>query len=173
MVIPEKCLCRRDFHCISDMSSDMLGYQSSRACWQYSMRDRNRFEIKDTKARSAIANGSRLLTDLDHRSAPARRYRDLISAIASDLGGYDSLSEAQIQLVRSAAGLVVLRERLDLKALHDEKVDTSEYCRISNSLRRVLSTIGLKRVSRDVTPDLRTYLRTRGGQTIEAEDDAA
>jgi len=132
-----------------------------------SMQVRDRFEIKDTKARSAIANGSRLLVGLDHRSAPARRYRDLISSIAADLGGYDSLTEAQIQLVRSAAGLVVLRERLDGKALNDERVDVAEYCRISNSLRRVLQTIGLQRVLRNVTPTVEEYLKHGNGHTIE------
>jgi hypothetical protein len=108
---------------------------------------------------------------LDLRSAAARRYRDCVHAIAADLGGYDQLSEAQVQLVRSAAGLVVLRERLDAKALEDERIDVAEYCRISNSLRRVLSTIGLKRVPRDVTPDLQTYLASKRAKTIEAEVD--
>jgi len=131
------------------------------------MRDRRRFEIRDTKARSAIANGTRLLVNLDHRSAPARRYRDLISAVSADLGGYDRLTEAQIQLVRSAAGLVVLRERLDQKSLNDERIDVAEYCRISNSLRRVLQTIGLQRAARNVTPTVEDYLKHGNGHTIE------
>jgi hypothetical protein len=81
------------------------------------------------------------------------------------------LSEAQLQLVRSAAGLIILRERLDLRALNDERVDVAEYCRISNSLRRVLATIGLQRTAKDVTPTLSEYLRSRG-HTINHEDDA-
>jgi hypothetical protein len=111
--------------------------------------------------RSAVANGSRLLDGLDGRSAPARRYRDIAVAIATDLGGYDSLTEAQLQLVRSAAGLTVLREALDAKALNGERIDVGEYCRISNSLRRLLSTIGLDRTSRDVTPSVSEYVAQR------------
>jgi hypothetical protein len=126
-----------------------------------STRHRAQFDIRETRARSAISNGSALLTGLDHRSAPARRFRDVINSLASDLGGADVLSEAQLQLVRSAAGLIVLRERLDLRALNDERVDTSEYARITNSLRRVLATLGLQRVPRDVTPSLSDYLKRK------------
>src|SRR6516162_5932768 len=46
--------------------------------------------------------------------------------------------------VRSAAGLVILRERLDVKAVNGDKVDAGEYCAVSNTLRRVHVTIGLK-----------------------------
>jgi hypothetical protein len=123
------------------------------------MMDRGKFEIAKSKLRSAVANGSRVLDGIDARSAPARRYRDICAAIAIDLGGLETLSEAQVQLVRSAAGLVVLRERLDAMALNDERVDTAEYTRISNALRRVLATIGLTRVPKDVVPDLRDYIR--------------
>ena len=126
------------------------------------MGDRKRFEITPSKVRSAVANGSRLLDGLDARSAPARRYRDLQHAIAQDLGGPDALTEAQLQLIRSAAGLVVLREALDAKALNGEPIDTAQYTRIANTLRRVLSTIGLQRRPRDVTPTLEEYVRERG-----------
>jgi hypothetical protein len=136
-----------------------------------STRHRAQFDIRETRARSAISNGSALLTGLDHRSAPARRFRDVINSLASDLGGADVLSEAQIHLVRSAAGLIVLRERLDLRALNDERIDVSEYCRISNSLRRLLATLGLQRTAKDVTPTLDQYLRSKG-HTINHEDDA-
>lgn len=130
---------------------------------QKSPATRRRFEIGPAAVRSAIANGSRLLEGLDGRSAPARRYRDMIAALASDLGGRDNLTEAQFQLIRSAAGLVVLREALDAKALNGEAIDTGDYCRISNCLRRVLSTVGLDRVPRDVTPN-----RDATGQIINA-----
>ena len=35
------------------------------------------------------------------------------------------------------------------------------YQRASNTLRRLLQSVGLKRVARDVTPDLATYLETK------------
>jgi hypothetical protein len=132
---------------------------------------RRRFEIGPAAQRSAVANGSRLLDGLDGRSAPARRYRDVAIAIAVDLGGYDNLTEAQLQLVRSAAGLTVLREGLDAKALNGERIDVAEYCRISNSLRRLLATVGLDRVPRDVTPPVEDYVAQQAARArVEAAE---
>ncbi len=75
-----------------------------------------------------------------------------------------ALTEAQLQLVRSAAGLTVLREALDAKALNGERIDVAEYCRISNSLRRLLSTIGLQRIPKDITPSASEYVAQRAAQ---------
>lgn len=66
-----------------------------------------------------------------------------------------------------------MRERLDAMALNDEKIDTSEYCRLTNSLRRVLTTLGLQRVPRDVT-DLRGYIEGKAKRVrIDDDDDEA
>jgi len=113
--------------------------------------DRKRFEIGPSKIRSAVANGSRLLNDLDARSAPARRFRDIMQDIISDCGGRDEISEMELHLIRNVAGLVVMRENLDTKILQGEHVDTGVYCRLSNSLNRILSTLGLKRRVIDVS----------------------
>jgi len=112
-----------------------------------------RLDVPKKKFRTGIANGSRVLDGVDGRSHVARRYREVSAALGSDLGGSEHLTEAQKQLVRSAAGLVVLRESLDVKAAKDgpESVNTATYCLISNTLRRVLITIGMQRVPRDVT----------------------
>ena len=134
------------------------------------MAHRERFDISRSKLRSAISNGRSLLTGIDARSAPARRYRDVSDAIAQDLGGHNFLTQGQLHLIRSAAGLVVLREHLDAKVLSDERIDTTEYTRIVNSLRRVLTTLGLDRVPRDVTPDLKTYI-SRNAKRTDTEDD--
>ena len=64
-----------------------------------------------------------MLDGIDARSAPARRYRDISLALASDMSVIDNLSEAQRQLVRSAAGLVVIREYWDGKSLNGEPVE--------------------------------------------------
>lgn len=133
---------------------------------------REKLVVAQSRLRSAVTNGRSLLTGIDQRSAPARRYKDVMDAVASDLGGIDHLSQAQLHLIRSVAGLVVLRESLDAKVLTGEKIDTTEYTRIVNSLRRLLATIGLERTPRDVTPDLRTYIerRTRRAAIDEMED---
>jgi hypothetical protein len=91
------------------------------------------------------------LEGVDNRSHTARRYREINALISRDISPDADLTEAQKQLIRSAAGLVVLRERLDVLAVNGEKIDAGEYCAVSNTLRRVLVTIGLKRVPLDVT----------------------
>jgi hypothetical protein len=108
------------------------------------MAGRGKTDIPHERVRTAIANGRAILEGIDNRCHTARRYRELNALLASDMGGVDTLTEAQKQLVRSAAGLVVLRERLDVRAINDDKVDVAEYTAISNALRRVLITIGLK-----------------------------
>jgi hypothetical protein len=90
-----------------------------------------------------IAKDSRVLDGMDGRSHVAQRHSEIGGALCSDMGGGDHLSEAQKQLVHCAAGLVVLRERLDLNAINGEAIDTREYCAICDSLRRTLMAIGL------------------------------
>jgi hypothetical protein len=109
-----------------------------------------RVGVPNKRFRTKLANGRAVLDGIDGRSWIARRYREIAAALSVDLGG--DLTEAQKQLVRSAAGLVVLRERLDVEAANDRPIDYQEYCTISNSLRRVLRDIGLRRIPKDITP---------------------
>ena len=68
-------------------------------------------------------------------------------------------------------GIGDLRENLDIKAAQGEAIDVSTYCRISNSLRRVLDTIGLHRVPRDITPNPLDYAKSydRHAEEVEGE----
>src|SRR5262249_27222253 len=109
-----------------------------------------RLNVPKKRFKTSIANGSQVLAGVDGRSHVARRYREVSSAIGSDLGGVEHLTEAQLQLIRSAAGLVVLREALDVKAVNGEAISSNDYCKIANGLRRVLTTIGLERVPKEV-----------------------
>ncbi len=63
--------------------------------------------------RSRVTNDSTLLAGVDGRSAIARRYRDLVDAINSDLGGDDAISEGQRQLARRASALSVQCEQIE------------------------------------------------------------
>ena len=107
--------------------------------------------------RSALTNGSSLFADstLDERSAWARRFRDLLALLTSDLGGTDALSEAEKALVRRAAMLILQAELLENKfAANDGEATPHQlklYQTTTNTLRRLLQTTGLKRRARDVT----------------------
>jgi hypothetical protein len=50
--------------------------------------------------RPRITNGKDILPDLDGRSAMARRFKDITSAVLTDQGGADHCSESRLQLVR-------------------------------------------------------------------------
>ena len=60
-----------------------------------SIRNRSRSDIGVSKLRSAITNGTRMLADLDHRGAWARRLKDLIGGQVADLGGEEMVSEGK------------------------------------------------------------------------------
>jgi hypothetical protein len=104
---------------------------------------------------SAITNGSDLLHDLDHRSAWARRFRDLLRAHISDLGGDDNLSQAEQSLCRRASMLTLQLELLEQRFADNNGEATSaqlgDYQRAANSLRRILESLGLQRRAVDVT----------------------
>jgi hypothetical protein len=111
-------------------------------------------EGRSAAATAPKAGKLRLLTlgHLDGRTAAARRARELIEAIQTDLGGSDHLSEGERQLVQRAAVLGAYIESCEVKWLGGEAVDLADYLAAINAQRRVLATIGLERRSRDVTP---------------------
>ena len=104
--------------------------------------------------RTRITNGTGLLPTVDGRCLWARRFRDLLSLHLSDLGGEDNCSEAEKALARRSACLIVELEQLeDLFAAGDATPKRLElYQRLTNTLRRCLESLGLKRRAKDVTP---------------------
>jgi hypothetical protein len=114
-------------------------------------------------SRSAVANGSRLFVEeLDGRSALARRYRDLVADFTSDIGG--NPSESQKQLIRRAASLSTWCEAQEVRMVNGEEVEIAPLTTAANSLRRILQDIGLHRVAKDVTPDIRTIAAQLGNR---------
>jgi hypothetical protein len=116
--------------------------------------------------RSAISNGSRILAkDIDGRSAWSRRLRDLIADHTADLGGEANVSEAERRLIRRAAMLSLQLEMQEQRWASDADGEASAkqletYQRASNSLRRILESLGLRRRQRDITPpSLEAYSR--------------
>jgi hypothetical protein len=76
---------------------------------------------------SKAAGKLRLLTlgHLDGRTAAARRARELIEAIETDLGGGDRLTEGSRQLVQRAAVLGTYIESCEAQWLAGEAVELS------------------------------------------------
>jgi len=112
------------------------------------------------------ASKLRLLTldQLDHRTAAAKRCRDLIGAIELDLGGSDRLSTSERQIIQRAAITGAVLEDIETRWLAGDPIDPALYATLGNAQRRLLETIGLRRRARDVTPSVDEYVaRLNGG----------
>ena len=108
--------------------------------------------------RRALADAVRLRTkflslgDLDGRTGAAKRVRDLIRQIETDLGS--DPSTAQRQIITRVALTSVMIEDVEARYLRGQAIDPLIHATLCNSLRRLLETIGLQRVPRDVSPSL-------------------
>jgi hypothetical protein len=114
---------------------------------------RRALDRPSSRQRSRVGNGSGLLPRglADERSAWARRLKD---CIADHLADAPNASAAERSLLRRAAVLTVELERLEAKfaaAGEATTPDLETYQRCSNSLRRLLESVGLKRRAKDIT----------------------
>lgn len=108
-------------------------------------------------SRSAKTNGRRLFVDGDGRGPWARRWRDLKTLYADDLGGEGTLSEFQLGLVGTAATMRCELERLEGRLSVGEAIDTDMYGRIAGHYRRICETLGIERRQR-VLPSVADYV---------------
>jgi hypothetical protein len=101
---------------------------------------------------------------IDGRSSAAKRMQSIKNALTRDLG--DDLSAAQKILVSKAAVLAVALESADAAATNGVEIDLAIYGTAASHLRRILETLGLRRVPKDITPKtLDSYLAERAGPT--------
>lgn len=112
-------------------------------------------------ARSRVTNGADILPGIDGRSLIARRYRDIVAALAADQGGADRMSEARLQLCRRFAALAVLAEDMEAHMVNGESIDITEYSQLTSTLTRVVARLGLNRVAREIVPTLSEYLEAK------------
>lgn len=122
--------------------------------------DTEQIDAESTAAPPKAAGKARLLTldGLDRRTAAYRETRKLIDDIEGDLGGRDRLTTGERQLVQRAAVLGAVLTDTESRWIEGEPIDTTAYCTVVNTLRRVLESVGLKRVARDVTPSVAEYV---------------
>src|SRR5262245_14893200 len=89
---------------------------------------------------SQVTKGKRMFVELgDPRSAWARRWNDLVLTHANDLGGYETLSEAQISICRRAATIECQLESCEGHMSAGQPIEielygrlTARLCRLSN-----------------------------------------
>jgi hypothetical protein len=107
---------------------------------------------------------SLFIGDVDGRGEIARRFRDILAEIVSDLGGSNVLSEAQRQLARRAATISVQCEFIEAEIAAGGEISADrldQYGTMTDRLGRALGRLGMKRVAKDITP-LRDRLRGAG-----------
>lgn len=107
---------------------------------------RRSIDVSSSKNRSAVSNRSRLHQTGDARSAGARRFRDLVDALSADLG--DNLSEADLAMVRTAAGLTLKSELMQADLAAGKDVDAETLIKLAGTSRRALAAISAKAVDR-------------------------
>jgi hypothetical protein len=105
--------------------------------------------------RSRVTNGKTALLGGAMRKRTARRFRDILAAIVADLGGFNTLTEGKRQLARRAALMSVTCEELETRAMaQGEDIDLDQYGQLSDRIGRCFQRLGLKRVSRNITPSI-------------------
>lgn len=119
--------------------------------------------------RSAVTNGVRLfsIAGLDQRPLTARRYRDLIDSVTSDLGGQDHISELERQLIRRHAAVAVAAEALEANLVRDMPVDLNNLGILIDRQRRLAETLGLGRRARPLDDDLDRVLDSVTKRRVE------
>jgi hypothetical protein len=107
--------------------------------------------MADKRSLSKQTNRKALLPGLDGRSAGARRFRDLVGQISTDLGGIDTITESRLQLVKRFCAACVLSEQLESRLAAGAVIDIVEHGALVSSLCRLSSRIGLDRIPTDIT----------------------
>jgi hypothetical protein len=126
-----------------------------------SMKPRGRSRVTNARASGKVTAAALFTGEIDGRSVWGRRYRDLVALLVDDAGGLASLSELRLSLIRRIASLTLEAERLEVDLASGKQVDVDLLARLSSHIRRISETIGLDRVAKDITPDLRAYLSTK------------
>lgn len=119
---------------------------------------RKRTELQNTNDAAAGKIRLRSLDDLDGRTITAQKARTMVESLEADMGGADRLSTAERALVVRAAVTTAIIENMEASALSGGDIDVAAYATLTNNLRRLLTTVGLQRRQRDVTPDLDEYV---------------
>jgi hypothetical protein len=113
-----------------------------------------------TQTERQFVNGyGKLLSqsDVDARGGVPRKLRALVRALARDLG--DDLPLAQMMLLQRVAMIEALCTHSEAALLLGQDVSLNDYLQMVSTQRRLLQTLGLKRVPKDVSPTLADIIR--------------
>src|SRR6056297_1723824 len=106
-----------------------------------------------------IGTQGTILQGVDMRTSGGRRFKELCADLVHHL--CDDPTAPQFAIIRRAAALAVWCEQAEADQAQGGEFDVGTYTTAANTMRRLLSDLGLERKARDVTPDLQTYLAGR------------
>ena len=122
------------------------------------------------KRRRYITPGIPMPREVDGRTLPARRFRELVKAYAAEIGG--ELSVVDRELVRTAAAIGVRSEVLQAKIIAGEAISGDEAIRLASESRRILESIRSRSPKNkpDAPTELDRYLKDKYGPA-DSEDE--
>jgi hypothetical protein len=122
------------------------------------------------KRRRYITPGIAMPREVDGRTLPARRFRELVKAYAAEIGG--ELSVVDRELVRTAAAIGVRSEVLQAKIIAGEAISGDEAIRLASESRRILESIRSRSPKNkpDAPTELDRYLKDKYGPA-DSEDE--
>src|SRR5277367_352876 len=115
--------------------------------------------------RSGLTNDPFRLPGVDMGTRQGRRFRDLVTDLASELGGVERLGVIDLALVRQASMDIMRQETMQGALMRGEPIDHEELTRAGNSARSALTKLGIKRAARDASPSLAEYLAANHSET--------
>jgi hypothetical protein len=124
---------------------------------------------------SQVTKGRRMFVDplADGRSAWARRWNDLVLMHASDLGGFDMLSEAQRSICKRASAIECELEAMEGRMATSQPIEIAVYARLTGVLARLLELVGIRRLTKplDPTSELARALKALPATAIDDDED--
>jgi hypothetical protein len=113
------------------------------------------------------------LPRIDGRTVSARRYRDLVVAFETEVGGGAALTESERSTIQQAAAIALRAEELQADLVLGKPIDSDLLVRLTGTARRLLN--GIKGKADDRRPagsdDLQSYLART--YPAKADDEAA
>lgn len=100
-----------------------------------------------------------ILQGVDMRTHGGRRFKELCADLIDHL--CDSPTAPQLAIIRRAAALAVWCEQAEAEQAQGGDLDVGAYTTAANTMRRLLTDLGLDRKARDVTPTLQSYIAGR------------
>jgi hypothetical protein len=91
--------------------------------------------------------------------------------VEADLGGRRHLSRIESELIRGFAGCATLLQYMNVQVALGEisEIDLGGYATLASTMLRIGSRLGLRRVPRDVTPNLDQYLALKAREQEEPD----